>query len=277
MRDLFSGPHVDGRKLAARLSVLAMVVNTAPMIAPSFGALLLGLTGWRGIYGLLAALGALSWILVTLFLPETRPAAARTGKQPLLGGLAILRHHPATLAHVAVYGISFSAVFAYIASSSLLLMGYFRASRYHFALMFAATALGIVSGAFLSGRLAGRVSGRRLILTGLGCILAGAGVLALSFAVRNPSLPLTLACLMLATFGNGLINPAASRGALTARPEIAGLIGALLATGQMSFCALSSFTAALLINDFGVATVPLVMLAFAALAGTLYTLGTRRR
>ncbi len=270
VRDKFNGP-----KLGSRLSILAMVVNTAPMIAPSLGALLLGVTGWRGIYGVLATLGALTWGLVWLFLPETHPNHAARTEANLKSAIQTLWRHPNALAHVAVYGISFSSVFAYIASSSLLLIGFFHISRYQFALLFALTAAGIVAGAFTSGRLATRVAGRHLIATGLACCLAGPAIIALTFFTRHTSLPITMMALVLATFGNGLVNPAATRGALTHFPQIAGLIGALLTTGQMSFCALSSFVAALLVNRWGVQSIPLVMMGFAILAATVYKFGTK--
>jgi DHA1 family bicyclomycin/chloramphenicol resistance-like MFS transporter len=275
VRDMFTGDKFNGPKLGSRLSILAMVVNTAPMIAPSLGALLLGVTGWRGIYGVLATLGALTWGLVWLFLPETRPSHPARTEPSLKSAIQTLWRHPNALAHVAVYGISFSSVFAYIASSSLLLIGFFHISRYQFALLFALTAAGIVAGAFTSGRLATRVAGRHLIATGLACCLAGPAIIAITFFTHHASLPITMMALVLATFGNGLVNPAATRTALTHSPQIAGLIGALLTTGQMSFCALSSFVAALLVNRWGVQSIPLVMLGFAALAAAVYKFGTK--
>lgn len=269
-RDLFEGP-----KLGVRLSVIAMVVNTGPIIAPSLGALMLGFTGWRGIYGVLAGLGALTFALSALFLPETRPktAAARAG---VPGAIAALWRRPAALGYIGLFGANFGAIFAYIASSSLLLIGHFHVSAYEFALLFAMTASGIVSGAFVSGQ-GGRMFGHQaMIAAGLALTLGGPAVIGALLLLGRANLALIMAALVAATFGNGLVTPAASQRALSPFPAIAGLVGALLTTTQMGCSALSSGVAALLVNRWGIGAIPAVMLLF-ALASLACALSTTRR
>jgi len=263
VRDLFEGP-----KLGGRLAVLAMVVNVAPMVAPSMGALMLGFTGWRGIFAVLAAVGGIVLLLVVVFLPETgrRHPAAAGGGSPLGEAVRALGRDPSALGYVAVYGLSFGSMFAYIASSSLLIIGFFHASPYRFALLFALNAAGIVGGAYISGRLGRMFSGRAIAAAGLAMSLAGPGWIALLLALHRADLSLTMVGLLVATFGNGLANPAATKGALSHFPQIAGLVGALLTTIQMSCAALASGVAALFLPDWGIVAVPAVMLLFAAAA-----------
>jgi len=268
VRDLFEGP-----KLGGRLSVLAMVVNTAPMIAPSMGALLLGFTGWRGIFGVLAGFGGLVLLLVGVFLPETRDPRSDGGFR-LGSAVRALWHDHSALGYVAVYGLSFGSMFAYIASSSLLIIGYFHVSAYEFALLFALNAAGIVCGAFVSGRISGKFSGRAIAGWGLALSLLGPAWIALLLVTHRAGLALTMVGLLVATFGNGLANPAATKGALSRFPQISGLIGALLTTVQMSCAALASGVAALFLNDWGIAAVPAVMLLFAAVAAVILVFGT---
>ncbi len=271
-RDLY-----EGAKLGSRLSLIAMIVNTAPMIAPSLGALLLEITGWRGIYATLTVLGAMVLLLVTFGLPETRDNHPRPPGGGFQLGVAFkaLRNHPSALGYIGVYGVSFASTFAYIASSSLLMLGYFKVTPFQFALLFAMTATGIVSGAFVCGKLGARVAGRHLVQAGLALtLLAPMAILAL-FVWHAASLPAVMAALVLATFGNGLLNPAATRAALSHFPSLSGIIGALLASVQMTCCALSSGLAATLLDRWGVIAVPVVMILFALAACSIFVLGTR--
>lgn len=67
-RDLFSG--ADLRK---RLSYITMVFSVAPLIAPSLGAIMLHLSGWRSIFAVLTGAGVLLVAAAGFGLHETHP------------------------------------------------------------------------------------------------------------------------------------------------------------------------------------------------------------
>jgi len=269
LRDRFNGPD-----LGARISVVAMLLNTAPMVAPSIGALLLIATGWRSIFGVLATIGALVLLLVIFLLPETKDPGP-DHRADLLPALKALITHPSALGYAGVYGIGFGSAFAYIASSSLLLIGYFHLPAVEYALLFALTAGGATGGAFVSGRLIRSHGGRTMVLAGLALSLIGPAAIAASLVLHRAHLAPTMAALIIATFGNGLINPAASQGALSPFAKISGLVGALITTLQMGCAALSSGLVAVLWGVWGVASVPAVMLIFAFAASLIFALAIR--
>jgi DHA1 family bicyclomycin/chloramphenicol resistance-like MFS transporter len=68
---------LDGVMLRRRLANLATLRNAAPIIAPSIGALLLGLGGWRAISGMLALAGIALIATIQLRFAETLPRTRR--------------------------------------------------------------------------------------------------------------------------------------------------------------------------------------------------------
>jgi DHA1 family bicyclomycin/chloramphenicol resistance-like MFS transporter len=114
VRDLFSGIRA-----AQLLSRLILVLGVAPILAPSLGSALLNLTSWRGIFVVLAVAAAGLWVLAWRALPETLPAYRR---QPatVRGSLRSYRQlfrDGTFLVMVAVAGLSFATVFAYVAGA----------------------------------------------------------------------------------------------------------------------------------------------------------------
>ena len=68
VRDLFEGVEV-----ARFLSRLMTITGLVPILAPFFGGQLLRLTDWRGIFVLLAVIGAVELVAMSRWLPETNP------------------------------------------------------------------------------------------------------------------------------------------------------------------------------------------------------------
>lgn len=63
----------QGAEFIRLMANLMMVSGIAPVIAPGVGSIMLGITGWRGIFGVLATYGAVVLALVLMALPELLP------------------------------------------------------------------------------------------------------------------------------------------------------------------------------------------------------------
>jgi Arabinose efflux permease len=72
IRDLYEGD--DAQRLMSHVS---MVFSIAPAIAPIIGGLLLGWTGWTGVFWFLVGFSTLLLLTTWLWLPETHPPHAR--------------------------------------------------------------------------------------------------------------------------------------------------------------------------------------------------------
>lgn len=257
---------LEGIVLRRRLANLAMLRNVAPIIAPSIGALLLALGGWRAISGMLAAAGILLFAFIRLRFRETLPPARRRDG-PLLPELwRSARHLLAArqaLGFAAVVALAGGSLFAYVGGSPLILIGAFKVSAALYAGLFATTAWGIVAGAFLAGRLAHRVASATILVTG-GSLTVAAPLLAAVLVASHGGLVAVMACFVAATFGFGLVAPTASHAALEPVAAVAGTAAALMSSVQMICMSLAGLLVGCLFPVLGALAVPAVMAGFAA-------------
>jgi DHA1 family bicyclomycin/chloramphenicol resistance-like MFS transporter len=263
VRDLFSGAAAR-----TRLSMVTAVINTAPVIAPTLGAVILTFAGWRAIYGALAAIGFLV-VVVSLFgYAESRDPAMVAPPGRLLSGYRRLFENRSCVGHFLIYGFGFGSAFAYISGSSLVVISLYHATPTEYGLLFACTALGIVCGAALNGWLSAR--GAHQLPIGLACMIAVTALLAVLVVSGPVRLSVLVPLFVLVTFSFGIIAPNASHGTLEPIPEIAGVASGVLASFQMVCATVSSALVSLLFAPFGLAAMAAVMLLFALAAGLAY-------
>lgn len=225
VRDVYSGSEVT-----RFLSRLMLVFGLAPIIAPSLGGLLLTVTGWRGIFVMLGALGVLLVVAVAIGLPETLPPERR--RSPRLGAMVRtmigLSGDRVFLGYALAQGLSFAGMFAYVSGSSFVVQEVYGASAQLYALLFGINALGLVLAAQVSGFLAGRVPERRTLLAALLLgVCAGAALVTVA-ASRAGGLVALAAALFVFVASLGLMLPNATSLALGRHPEAAGTGSALL-------------------------------------------------
>ncbi|MQA04116.1 MAG: Bcr/CflA family efflux MFS transporter [Streptosporangiales bacterium] len=228
VRDLFSGPA------AARFFASLMLVNgLAPILAPIFGAQLLRWTSWRGVFVALAVIGLLLMLGVALGLPETlEPERRRAG-----GLVSTLRtfwrlgHDPILIGYALTTAFGFAAMFSYISGSSFVLQNVFGFSPQVYSYAFGANALGLVICAQISGRLAHRLGAYRLLVTGIGSLLAG-GLLMLVGQLAGAGVVGVLGGAFLVATGMGFIFPNAMALAMAAHGKDAGAASAMLGVLQ---------------------------------------------
>jgi len=266
VRDLFSGS--DLTRFFARLT---LVFGLAPIVAPVLGGLLLQVTGWRGIFWMLALVGGALVALAALLLPETLPPGERRHARPaamthaFVGLLRDRRFVGYTLA----LGLGFAAMFAYISGAPFVLQESYGVSAVAFGLLFGLNAAGLVAAGQLSAYLAGRVPERRTLLRGQG-LLVGAGAVLLAGASTGwGGLWVVAGALFAMVTSLGLIMPNATALALAAHPRAAGTGSALLGFLQSVLGA----TAAPLVG-LGPAGSPVPMAAAVAGFTALSLLGT---
>ena len=124
VRDLFTGIRA-----AQLLSRLILVLGVAPILAPSLGSALLTVTSWRGIFVVLAvaAVGLLGAGLARpAGDPAAGPAPARRPYAAPCGSYGRLFSDRMFLVMVAVAGLMFATLFAYIAGAPFILQGRLR-------------------------------------------------------------------------------------------------------------------------------------------------------
>lgn len=163
IRDLFA--PADAQRT---MSQVTLYFGIAPAVAPLMGGWVFAAFGWHAIFWVLAVLGALLWVVMWRRLPETLHAAARQPFHPwpLLRGYADLLRSPRFVALVFASGIPFNGMFLYVLSAPAFVGDHLGLAPTQFFWFFVITVSGIMGGAWLSGRLAGRVPWRRQVRWG---------------------------------------------------------------------------------------------------------------
>jgi DHA1 family bicyclomycin/chloramphenicol resistance-like MFS transporter len=266
VRDLF-----EGAKARSRLSYVNLVLAIAPMIAPTLGAWILALGNWHWIYALLGAGGVLLtatiWIRLDESLARPDPTALQLGR--LAANYGRMLGHRVAIGYVLINSLSFGCMFAYVAGSAFVMTHVLGLSAGHYALSFACTALGILLGAFTSGKLGEHhVPAHVPLLLGLGGALLGAALLIP--VAQHGTLGVILPLLVVCTFCYGLVAPNAAHGALHPLPEIAGIAGASLGFFQMAGGAAASALVAVFNDGRSPLSMTLTMAGCALGASLLY-------
>ncbi len=160
VRDLFGG-----YPLVRMLSRLALVNGLAPILAPVIGSQLLLVMDWRGIFGFLVAYGAVVCVLTTLFIRETLPPERRgaAGHSTARQRYRALFTDRVFVGCAIVGGMTFSALFSYLSSSSFLFQDVYGLDPQQYGLLFGINSLGIVAGVQISSRLARRIGPQWII------------------------------------------------------------------------------------------------------------------
>jgi DHA1 family bicyclomycin/chloramphenicol resistance-like MFS transporter len=228
-RDLFAGSE-----LTRFYTLLALINGSAPVLAPVIGGQLLRVMQWQGVFVILALFGVVMLLAVLLSLPETLPKERRQG-----GGLRQTFHSFRTLLGDRVFmgyalsqGFVLAALFAYIAGSPFIIQEIYGASPQMFSLYFAINSVGVMIASQITGRLAKRIEGERLLAFGVAmAAVSGAALLAVILAAA----PLTvfLIPLFFVVSSVGVVASTSYSLALQNQGKIAGTAAAVL--GVMTF------------------------------------------
>lgn len=244
VRDLFSGDTAQ-----RAMSLMSMIFGVAPALAPIVGGWLLGWSSWRSIFWFLALFAVAILAAVLLFLPETHPADRRTSLQPgaLVRAVVDAGRDAGVRRLLAVSSFNFAALFTYISAAPAIIVDHLHLGPGDFGWLFVPVVTMMIFGSWLTGRLAGRVSGPRFLTLGFGVAVVGGLVqLALdSGGVRT--LPWVLVGPVTTGLGIALVFPIVTLVLLDVRPRHRGTLSSM-----------QSFTNTMLNSVVAGALVPLV-------------------
>jgi DHA1 family bicyclomycin/chloramphenicol resistance-like MFS transporter len=158
----------EGDQMARMQSLVSMTFMIVPMIAPMLGQGVLLIAGWRTIFGVMAALGALVLVWALVRLPETLRDEHRQEIRPLViarnMGMAITVRE--SFGYVMGAALVQAALFGYINSAQQLVGEHFGAGLM-FPAVFGGMALVMASTNFINSRIVERFGARRVSHTAL--------------------------------------------------------------------------------------------------------------
>lgn len=232
VRDLYDG--ADAQRLMAQIT---MMFALAPAIAPVIGGWLQSAFGWRSVFAFLSLSTTVLLIACLYLLPETLPPEKRQSLRPsyLAATYRKVFSSPRFLFACAALALNFGGFFIYVLSSPVFLMRHLGLPETAFLWLFGPAMLGLMSGSWCSGRLAGRLSPGRTIAVGylvMGC--AASLNLALNLSLP-PGLPWSVAPLFVYTLGMSLAMPNLTLFALDPFPAQRGLAASCQTFFQSGF------------------------------------------
>lgn len=157
-------------------STLMQVFLVVPVLAPLLGGAMYGLTGWRGLFWLLAAAGALVLIWAALRLPETLPASARrpVSVGAMVRGYGRLLRDLRLVALLLVNAALSGALFGYLGGLAGALLADFAYTPGQTALVLAMNAGGLIVFGGLNKLLLRRASPAAILPCGIVLVLVAA-------------------------------------------------------------------------------------------------------
>jgi DHA1 family bicyclomycin/chloramphenicol resistance-like MFS transporter len=265
-RDLYEGPRA-GRELAR----MGMIMGLVPAVAPVLGGVLQNAFGWRSTFvaSLVFAL-VLAGVLATL-MPETLRARS---PQPLsfvaiFRGFGVLLRNRAFRVYVALTGLAYAGLFAFISGSSFVLIGIYGLSPVRYGLSFGFGVLGFILGTIIAQRLVGRRGMDGVIALGVACLASG-GLVMLACVATGFGGPLGVVLPMaLYACGVGLTMPQAQASAMMPFPDRAGAASSFNGLCQMLLSACVGLLVGALLGGSAL-PMPLVMSALGVAAFAIF-------
>jgi len=163
VRDMF--PPAQAQKVMSQITIY---FGVAPAVAPMIGGVLYEHLGWHSVFWFLTGVGVVLWVANYRLLPETLHLSHR---QPLkvsnlMQGYWKLGRDPRFLLLALASGIPFNGMFLYVLSAPAFLGEHLALAPTQFFWFFVLTISGIMSGAWVSGRMAGRLAPKQQIKYG---------------------------------------------------------------------------------------------------------------
>ncbi|MCF8153896.1 MAG: multidrug effflux MFS transporter [Rhodoferax sp.] len=226
IRDMFA--PAQAQKVMSQVTIY---FGVAPAVAPLIGGWLFVHLDWHSIFWFLTLVGAALWAANYKLLPETLHLSHR---QPfevkhLMRGYWQLGSNPRFLLLALASGIPFNGMFLYVLSAPAFLGEHLQLAPPDFFWLFLLTIAGIMTGAWLSGRMAGRLPPKQQIRYGFSVMLLVSVVNVTANFVWVPQASWAMFPIALFAFGWALMVPVVTLLVLDLYPERRGMASSLQA------------------------------------------------
>lgn len=226
IRDMF--PPAQAQKVMSQVTIY---FGVAPAIAPIIGGWLFVHLNWHAIFWFLTGIGVLLWTANYKLLPETLHI---TQRQPfnvkhLMRGYWQLGSSARFFLLALASGVPFNGMFLYVLSAPEFLGSHLGLAPTEFFWFFVLTIAGIMAGAWLSGRLAGKIAPKQQIRHGFVIMLVIAVLNLAANLLFKAHVSWALFPIAVFAFGWALMVPVVTLLVLDLYPERRGMASSLQA------------------------------------------------
>ncbi|UJB33391.1 multidrug effflux MFS transporter [Chromobacterium sp. Beijing] len=269
---------LDGADAQRLMSQVTMLFSLSPAIAPVVGGWLFGAFGWHSIFVFMALIGLALFLMSWFALPETHHESARQPlkvKYLLANYWQVGRKREFQLLTAAV-SFNFAGFFLYIPSAPVFLMQHLHLGPEQFLWMFGPAVSGIMLGAYLSGKMAGRVAQKDIVSRGYAVMFVAAGWnLLYNLLASEAAMPWAVLPLALYTTGMSIAAPSITLNLMDQFPSLRGTASSLQGFFQTMMSSVVAGLIAPLVwsSPLSLAASMMVMLVL----GFVFRMGYRRR
>jgi DHA1 family bicyclomycin/chloramphenicol resistance-like MFS transporter len=226
IRDMF--PPTQAQKVMSQVTIY---FGVAPAIAPIIGGWLFVHLGWHSVFWFLTAVGVLLWGANYKLLPETLHLTQRQpfNVQHLMRGYWQLGTNPRFMLLALASGVPFNGMFLYVLAAPAFLGELLALEPTEFFWFFMLTIAGIMLGAWLSGRLAGRIAPKRQIRHGFVIMLSVSVLNVAANLLIAPHVSWSMLPIAVFAFGWALMVPVITLLLLDQHPDRRGMASSLQA------------------------------------------------
>jgi DHA1 family bicyclomycin/chloramphenicol resistance-like MFS transporter len=227
IRDMF--PPADAQRVMSQVTIY---FGVAPAVAPMVGGFLFVHSNWHAIFWFLAAVGTVLWLANWRLLPETlHKSAVQPFDVPnLLRAYWLMGKSPRFMMLVLASGVPFNGMFLYVLSAPVFLGEHLHLAPGQFFWFFVLTISGIMAGAAVSGRLAGRIQPQHQIRHGFLIMLVVSLLNVVLNLLFDPNPWWALLPIAVFAFGWSLMVPVVTLMVLDQVPERRGMASSVQAS-----------------------------------------------
>ena len=213
------------------MSQITIYFGVAPAIAPMIGGVLLSHFGWHSVFWFLFGVGLLLWVANYRLLPESLHVSQRHPLRldSLLQGYWRLGRDPRFVLLALASGVPFNGLFLYVLSAPVFLGEHLHLVPTQFFWLFILTISGIMSGAWVSGRMAGRLTPAVQIRYGFLIMAGAAGINLLANLLFTAHVAWALLPISVFAFGWAMMVPVVTLLVLDLHPDRRGMASSLQA------------------------------------------------
>ncbi|MDI1274086.1 multidrug effflux MFS transporter [Polaromonas sp.] len=226
IRDMF--PPAQAQKMMSQVTIY---FGVAPAIAPIIGGWLFVHLNWHAIFWFLTGVGVLLWSANYRLLPETLHVSQRQpfNVKHLMRGYWQLGSSARFLLLALASGVPFNGMFLYVLAAPEFLGSHLGLAPTEFFWFFVLTISGIMAGAWVSGRMAGRVAPKQQIRHGFVIMLVIAVLNLAANLLFKAHVSWALFPIAVFAFGWALMVPVVTLLVLDLYPERRGMASSLQA------------------------------------------------
>jgi len=222
--------HIYRENTAKGMSYVSMIMMVAPLIAPTLGSLIMGISTWQVIFIALAAYSFAILALVQIHLIDIPIfKSQQRGLALFFNSYKTVFSRRSALADIASSMFASFAFFCFLTSVPYVYLDFFKVDEQLFGVLFAFNVLALMFGNFMNTRLVPRLGSRKLLFIGLSIGFVSGGALLL-FSVLHLSLYFIVASIAPLMMSLGIIASNADSLILMQFEEKSGTATAVIGT-----------------------------------------------